>query len=292
MSSPNRRQLGVCSWSLHPVSAAELVERVRACGVTGVQLALDPLRERRPGWGVTETRDAVRSAGLVLLSGMMGMKGEDYSTLETIKATGGVRPDATWADNRAAAERNADLATELGIRLVTFHAGFLPHSKGDPERERMLARLTELATIFGRRGVAVAFETGQESADTLAEVMAELQSRAGTTPGVTGPAPGVNFDPANMILYGMGDPVAAVERLAPWVRQVHVKDALPTAVPGTWGQEVPVGHGAVEWARFLSVVGARLPGVDLVIEREAGERRVDEVRETAGLMDRLIGLCS
>ena len=138
----------------------------------------------------------------------------------------------------------------------------------------MVARLREIADIFAAHGVRVAFETGQESAETLVGVLDEL-----CRPGV-----GVNFDPANMILYGMGEPVAAVRRLAPWVRQIHVKDATPTLQPGTWGAEVPGGTGAVDWTSFFEFARAFLPGVGLVIEREAGENRVADVQAARTLV--------
>jgi sugar phosphate isomerase/epimerase len=252
-----------------------LVALVRQTGLDAVQLALDPLRDGR--WDPRETASRLRGDGVSILSGMMGAAGEDYSTLESIRRTGGVRPDSTWPANLEAARANADLAAELGVRLVTFHAGFLPHEPADRERAVMLDRLRRIAVVFASRGVGVAFETGQESADTLLDVLRDLG------PGVAG----VNFDPANMILYGMGDPIAALDALGPHVRQAHIKDALPAAAPGTWGAEVPAGTGAVDWPAFFATLRRRAPGVDLVIEREAGGRRIDDIRAAAELVRRL-----
>jgi L-ribulose-5-phosphate 3-epimerase len=256
---------GVCSWSLQAGSTEELVHRVHATGLNAVQLALDPVRT-----GVMPLdalQSALERAGITILSGMMDMAGEDYSTLESIRRTGGVAPDETWPHNRAAALRNARLARALDIRLVTFHAGFLPHEASDPRRTLMLDRLRDIVTIFADEGVTVALETGQETADTLLHALHEV-----------GAGVGVNFDPANMILYGMGEPVAALRRLAPWVRQVHIKDAIPSGTPGEWGVEVPVGSGAVDWTAFFAVL-AELPlRPDLVIEREAGTNRIADIR--------------
>jgi hypothetical protein len=88
-------RLGVCSWSLQPSSPADLVAKLREIGVDACQLALDPLREG--AWKLGETRDALRAAGIEIRSGMMGTHGEDYSTLDTIRVTGGVRPNEHWA---------------------------------------------------------------------------------------------------------------------------------------------------------------------------------------------------
>ena len=95
---------------------------------------------------------------------------------------------------------------------------------------------------------------------------------------------GVNFDPANMILYAMGDPVAAVRVLAPRIAQVHIKDAIATKVAGTWGSEVRAGTGAVDWNAFLAALGAVAAPVRLVIEREAGEDRVGDIRAAVEML--------
>ena len=89
-----------------------------------------------------------------------------------------------------------------------------------------------------------------------------------------------------MLLYDMGEPVAALGALAPWVRQIHVKDARRTRVKGTWGSEVPVGTGEVDWRRFFSVVTERELAVDLMIEREAGDDRVGDIRAARALVER------
>jgi sugar phosphate isomerase/epimerase len=296
-------RIGVCSWSLRPSSAADLAERVRACGLRAVQLALDPVRRNEPGWSEAETARRLGDAGISMLSGMMAMAGEDYSTLESIRLTGGVRPDARWAENLAAAGANAALAQRLGLRLVTFHAGFLPEERGDAQRRAMIERLGALRDVFAARGVGVALETGQETASTLAGVLEDLaascDAEGNATAGSGGARAvgrggvGVNFDPANMILYGMGDPVEALRRLGPWVRQVHIKDALPATEPGRWGREMPAGRGAVDWpALFAELARATGATCDLVIERESGEgggdrSRIEDIRTAAGLIERL-----
>lgn len=268
-----RASVAVCSWSLRAQNPAELVDRVHRTGARAVQLALTPIAESREVWSETFARLA--DAGIEVASGMLETVGEDYSTLDTIRATGGVVPDATWPATRARAIEIARLAGAHGVKLVTFHAGFIPHESG-AHRDELFARLREVARVFRDHGARIAFETGQESADTLAHAL-DLLGDDGV---------GVNFDPANMILYAMGDPVAAVARLAPRIAQVHVKDALPTATPGTWGSEVRVGTGAVDWPKFLAALAHVPATVRLAVEREAGDDRVGDIRAAIELLAR------
>ena len=267
-----RIRLGVCSWSLRARTPGELAERVRAVGVDCLQLALDPLRTG--AWPRAETDAALH--GLEIRSGMMGTAGEDYSTLATIRATGGVRPDEHWEANRRAASANAELARALGLELVSFHAGFLPEERG-AERAKLVARLREVVDRFAEHGVRAAFETGQERAETLLAFLEELDR----------PAAGVNFDPANMLLYDMGDPIEALDALAPWVRQIHVKDARRTQTRGAWGEEVTAGTGEVDWQAFFELLARRKIAVDLMIEREAGSDRIGDIRTARALVQRL-----
>lgn len=268
-------RLAVCSWSLRPASPADLAARVRACGIDHVQIALDPIRCGE--WTLDATRRALAGARVGIVSAMIAFEGEDYATLESIRATGGLRPDAHWERNLAAAAEHARIAAELGVGLVTFHAGFIPEERGDPGRAVMLDRVARVAGVFRPRGVRVALETGQETAAALLAFLDELDAVA--------PAPaGVNFDPANMILYGMGDPVEALRLLAPRVAQVHVKDALPAPRPGEWGTETPAGEGAVDWRGFFGVYRRAQLACDLVVERESGGRRVEDAAAAARLV--------
>lgn len=264
-------RLGVCSWSLQPASAHHLAERIRAAGLGAVQLALDPLRLGI--MPVEQVLDAFADPPIRILSGMMAMAGEDYATIESIRRTGGLVPDETWETNLAAARDDAALAGELGLELVSFHAGFIPHDTGSSAYGVMLERLRAIAGVFAERGVRVALETGQESAAALLDLLTRLET----------PSVGVNFDPANMILYGTGDPVEALRLLRSRVLQVHIKDALPATRTGEWGSEVPAGEGAVDWGAFFEILRSG-PDLDLVIEREAGDHRVVDVRVAAALV--------
>ncbi len=275
---PLAERLAVCSWSLEPKSAEDLLQKLGQTGVKRLQIALDTIRTDMGG-GWKDVAEKCRAAGVSFVSGMFGTKGEDYTTLESIRRTGGVVPDATWDENWRNIQQDAELAQRLGLKLVTFHAGFLPEQGEKDAFEKVQGRLRQIADHFGARGIALGLETGQEKVETLAAFLKAL-SRKNV---------GVNFDPANIILYGSGDPVAAVKVLLPWVRQCHVKDAVRTKKPGTWGEEVPVGKGQVDWKTILKTLDAAGFGGPLCIEREAGDARVADIRQAREQLERLVG---
>ncbi|MDP7009343.1 MAG: sugar phosphate isomerase/epimerase family protein [Phycisphaerales bacterium] len=264
----NSHQLGICSWSLKPNSPEELIEGLHACDLNTVQLALVPLVED-PRWA--SYKSIFENAGINILSGMLEPAGEDYSTLATIEKTGGVREDSSWEVTLDRAKKIVDAAYELGLTLVSFHAGFLPE-KQSSERRTLLDRIRIIADVFALKGISIALETGQETAPVLLGVLEELSK----------PNIGVNFDPANMILYGKGDPIDAAKMLSPFILQVHIKDAIPTMEFGTWGTEVVVGTGRVDWDAFLQVIPHDVPRI---IEREAGEDRIGDIQKAISYIE-------
>ncbi len=268
-------RVAVCSWSLQPANPEELVAKLVATGIRRVQLALDPLRESPTVWG--QTAALLQQNGISLSSGMFGCLGEDYTTLETIRRTGGIAPDATWEQNWKNIQATADMAGQLGLKLITFHAGFLPHKESDPSFGKLSARLAQVADLFSGQRLVLGLETGQESAPVLLRLLERLGR----------PNLGVNFDPANMILYDKGDPIEAMRLLGPWIRQVHVKDARRTKVIGTWGEEVVVGTGEVDWRAFFATLRQLNCAGDCVIEREAGIQRVADIRQAREVVEKL-----
>ncbi len=260
MSETPPLALGLCSWSLQVSSIAELKRLMGDLGVEYTQIACgDP---HHASWDEGDAMpQAARDAGLKMTGAMLGFPGEDYTTPQTIQQTGGfgdpkLRPERlerlAWALERTVA---------LGLQDLMLHAGFLP-DPSRPERKPFLDTLAKAGQMAAEKGVVLAFETGQETADLLRQTLDDLKS----------PNLKVNFDPANMLLYDMGDPIRAVEILGPDIRSVHVKDARRPKVPGQWGEEVPLGEGEVDIRRFvqtLQKVGYTGP---LVVEREVGDQ--------------------
>jgi sugar phosphate isomerase/epimerase len=252
--------IGVCSWSLQVKSIPELAGLMKKLGLTVVQLACgDP---HHASWDEGDAMPAAALAAGFQISGtMLGFPGEDYTTPQTIQQTGGFGDPATRPERIERFRWALDRTLALGVRDLMLHAGFIPEP-GDAARKSFLDTLAQVSTLAQEKGVTVAFETGQETASLLRLTLDELKC----------PNLKVNFDPANMLLYDRGDPTRAVEILGPDIRSVHVKDAFRPKTPGTWGEEVPLGEGAVNIPLFvqtLKKVGYQGP---LCIEREVGDQ--------------------
>lgn len=266
--------LGVCSWSLQVKSIAELRSLLDQLGTNVVQIACGDPHHASWDEGDDMPRAALAS-GIVMTGAMLGFPGEDYTTPQTIQETGGFGNPATRDERIERLKWGLERTRALGLRDLTLHAGFLP-APDDPGRKAMLETLAQAGQLAADAGVTLAFETGQETAELLRRTLDELRS----------PNLKVNFDPANMLLYDMGDPIRAVELLGPDIRSVHVKDARRTKVPGTWGEEVPLGEGEVNMPLFLRALERIGYTGPLIVEREVGDQ-AGRLRDVAVGLERL-----
>jgi len=259
--------IGVCSWSLQVKSIPELKGFTDRLGINLVQIACgDP---HHAAWDEGDAMPkAALAAGFQLGGAMLGFPGEDYTTPKHIERTGGFGDPALRPERIERLKWALDRTLELGLNDLMLHAGFLPEV-GDPARKPFLDTLAKVSQLAAEKGITVAFETGQESSKLLRQTLDDLKC----------PNLKVNFDPANMLLYDKDDPIRAVELLGPDIRTVHMKDANRPKVPGTWGEEVPLGKGQTDTKKFLLAlkrVGYTGP---LFIEREVGDQqqRFDDI---------------
>ncbi|AWM38052.1 Xylose isomerase-like TIM barrel [Gemmata obscuriglobus] len=253
--------IGVCSWSLQVTNVPELKTFLDKLGIEVVQIACgDP---HHASWAEGEDLpSAALAAGFKMSGAMLGFPGEDYTTPQTIEKTGGFGDSATRPERLECFKWGLARTKALGLSDLMLHAGFIP-AVGSPERKAFLDTLATVSELAQAAGVTVAFETGQESAALLRRTLDDLKC----------PNLKVNFDPANMLLYDMDDPLRVLDLLAPDIRSVHLKDANRPTVKGTWGTEVPLGTGQTntrEFVKALKRIGFTGP---LCIEREVGNQQ-------------------
>jgi sugar phosphate isomerase/epimerase len=257
--------IGVCSWSLRAKDTPELISMMRQANLSHLQLSLVPLLGMEESARKAQI-DQLIDADITITAGMISFPGEDYSTIARIRQTGGFLPDELWNERREMAAMAGRICKTFDIKSLSAHIGFIPLSSGE-QYKTMVDRVGEIAGLLEDDGVALLMETGQEHASELLQFINDIRRNVF-----------VNFDPANMLLYGSGDPIDAVATLGRHIRHVHVKGAKESDQPGiTWGTEVPFGTGDVpvnEFINELHRVGYKGP---LVIEREAGTTRLQDV---------------
>ncbi|MCI0685307.1 MAG: sugar phosphate isomerase/epimerase [Gemmataceae bacterium] len=253
--------IGVCSWSLQVTSVPELQKFMDSLDINVVQIACgDP---HHASWSEGDAMpEAAKQAGFTMSGAMLGFPGEDYTTPKTIEKTGGFGNPATRAERLERFRWGLERTRALGLTDIMLHAGFMP-ALDSPDRKPFLDTLAKVSQLAQDKGITVAFETGQESAQLLRRTLDDLKC----------PNLKVNFDPANMILYDTGDPFLALEILGPDIRSVHVKDAIRTTVPGEWGDEVPLGSGHVDMRMFIKALKKIGYTGPLCIEREVGNQK-------------------
>ncbi|NMA41808.1 MAG: sugar phosphate isomerase/epimerase [Oligosphaeraceae bacterium] len=167
----------------------------------------------------------------------------------------------------------ADFASKIGARAIITHCGFIPENMTDPEYKGTLIAIASAAAYCKQLGIGFWFETGQETPVVLLRVIEEIG----------GDNLGINLDPANLLMYGKGNPIDALDVFGKYVRNLHVKDGLVPTDGKKLGKEVQVGKGMVDFPRFMRKL--RQIGFDgeFIIEREIaeGEEQKRDILETA-----------
>ena len=205
--------------------------------------------------------------------------GEDYADLPTVQRTVGFIPPSTRAARLNRTLELVDVAAKLGVDSIACHIGFVPEDKHDPDYVDVREGVRRVCDYAASYGQTFALETGHDPALELLEFIEDVNR----------PNLKVNFDPANMILYGSGDPHDAVRVLASKIVSVHAKDGDWPA-PHSLGKERALGKGAVDFPRFIQTLrDAGYQGA-LCIEREAHDpvERVEDMRAAVPFLRGLI----
>jgi len=252
----------------------------RELGVPTIQLHAPSPQSRTPQ-RAKEFLAQLKQLGIQLTAVFGGFEGESYQDIPTVVKTVGLVPPETRAARLAEMKEIADFARLLDCHVVALHLGFVPHDRSLPLYQEVLKITRELCDHCQQNGQSLHLETGQETADDLVQFIQDVK-RDNLF---------VNFDPANMILYGSGEPIAALEKVGRWVKSIHCKDGRWAKNPGQeWGQEVALGEGDVgfeNYLRTLDKIGYRGP---LTIEREIPqepERQKAEIGHAVRLLNDL-----
>ena len=174
--------------------------------------------------------------------------------------------------------KGALFAEKIGVTDVITHCGYLPENPVSIEYAQIITSLKYLVKFFAAHGRYFLFETGQETPVTLLRVIQDLKSEY----------VGINLDPANLILYGKGNPVDALDVFGQYVRNVHGKDGFYPTDGRNLGREVAMGEGKVNYPLFirrLAEIGYQGP---ITIEREiSGEQQAKDIQMACDMLRKL-----
>jgi sugar phosphate isomerase/epimerase len=221
------------------------LEAAKALGFDTVQVSRLPDRFYTPD-GAKEFVGLLRSTGIQAAAVVAVFSGESYADRDTVVLTVGFRPVHLIKERLEYLRKCVDFANAIGVRIVTFHMGFLPEDPEETAYQAMLEAVTDIARYAAKKNVTISLETGQETGRQLAAFLDRI----------TVVRVGVNFDPANLVIYGVDSPSQALKHVAARVTSVHVKDALLPDMPGAMGREVRPGEGRAELKECFGILRA------------------------------------
>ena len=276
MQSLKPLEVGVMYWA--GADPYEIIREMKSWGVRCGQMGIPgdlPLAGAAAAW-----KRAMADENFSTVTVFAAYIGESYADIPTVQQTVGFVPKSTRAAREARTLEVSDFAAEAGVSGIATHIGFVPEDRASDDYIAVRDMVRRVCDRAARHGQTFALETGQEPAAVLLQFFRDVDR----------PNLRVNFDPANMILYGTGDPIEALGMLAPHVITVHCKDGdwPPKSSPGALGEEQPLGKGSVGIGRFvakLKEIGYNGP---LNIEREASdpERRRRDIAAAIELLRR------
>jgi L-ribulose-5-phosphate 3-epimerase len=248
-------EVGVMFWPwFEPLQTIQTLKQLGVrCGQLGMHDKADLSVASAMAW-----RAACTEEDFTIATVFAAYEGEGYADIATVEKSVGFVPAATRAQRIERTLRLSDFARVLGVPSIACHVGFVPHDVSDETYVAVRAGVRAVCDHAAGNGQTFALETGQEPADVLQQFIE----------GVARPNLRINFDPANLILYGTGDPIAALDVLAPWIASVHAKDGDWPVAAGQLGVEQRLGEGSVGMLRFVDKLRQIGYQGGLFVERE------------------------
>ena len=250
--------------------------KVRDLGLPTSQVFVDEFETELVG----KLRQSLEKHQIEATSLVVGGPGKEVWDFYQGPLTIGLVPRETRAARIAHIKKASDFAKQCGIQAVQTHCGFIPENPNDPVYKETIVAMKEVVGYCKNNGQNFRYETGQETPITLVRAIQDV--------GLDNQ--GVNFDLANLILYGKANPVDAIELLGPYVQGIHAKDGLFPTDPKNLGKEVPIGKGKVDFPRIIERLKQLNYQGAVTIEREiSGPQQVADVQEAKAYLEKLIG---
>ncbi|NLN41052.1 MAG: sugar phosphate isomerase/epimerase [Clostridiales bacterium] len=194
-------------------------------------------------------------------------------------STLGLVPKEFRFERMEALKKGADFAKLIGITDITTHVGFIPENPSTTEYMETVMIIRDVAQYCKKLGLYFNFETGQETPITLLRTIQDI--------GLDNL--GINLDPANLLMYGKGNPQDAVDMYGDYIRGVHVKDGLYPTDGRRLGKETPVGEGMVDFPVLIQKLKEHNYNGALIIEREiSGPQQKEDILKAKALLEDIL----
>ena len=252
------------------------IAKVHDLGLPTAQILLDNFQPEM----LTSLRKALESYRVEATSLVVGGPGPEVYDFYQGPLTCGLVPREYRAARLDRIKKASEFAKQCGIPAVQTHCGFIPENPNDILYREVVLAIREAASACKSHGQSFRCETGQETPITLIRAIKDV-----SLDNI-----GVNFDLANLILYGKGNPVDAIELFGPYVQGIHAKDGLFPSDPKELGKEVPIGQGKVDFPRIIQRLKELNYQGAVTIEREiSGPQQVEDVKAAKTFLEKLIG---
>jgi len=260
--------------SMEPEAA---VAKVSALGLPTFQACCGP-DVYRSDQALERLRQTCADNGVEVSTVWAGLPGPAVWNFIDGPATIGLVPPEYRPERTRALCDAAAWALRVGAPSITTHCGFIPADPKDPNYIGTVESLKEVAAACQANGVEFWFETGQETPITLLRTIEDI----GTD------NLGINLDPANLLMYGNGNPVDALDVFGPYVRGVHAKDGDYPTNGRELGHEKPMGQGRVNFPVLVPKLKSMGFQGALTIEREiSGDQQIADIKRAIAILEPL-----
>ncbi|MBP8988837.1 MAG: sugar phosphate isomerase/epimerase [Clostridia bacterium] len=262
-------------------SEKDLIERFRQAkelSLESCQLSMWDPRQYTDN-AAHAVRTAVEKTGLLISALWAGWSGPKEWNFTGGPSTLGLVPESYRGIRLQELLEASTFASKIGVTDVITHVGFLPENPNDENYIGVVTALRHLAAVMAERDQYFLFETGQETPVTLLRTIEDIGAKN----------LGINFDMANLLLYGKANPADALDIFGKYVRNVHCKDGLYPTNGRQLGQEKALGQGRVDLKLILKKLKDIGYDGPLTIEREiSGPQQIHDIKEAQKLLLQLL----
>jgi sugar phosphate isomerase/epimerase len=214
-----------------PLSLHDMLKQTNELGCNAFQICDYPAVQSLTAAELADLRDTAADLGIELEVG-----------------TRGIEP--------AHLHRYLDICGQLGATLLRSMLHTATHK---PTAREAVSMLKKAMPAFESEGVSVALETYEQVA--TADLVRVID-------GAESDSLGVCLDPANCVA-GLELPDDVVDRSAPYVKNMHIKDFAFTRQAGWVGFTLagcPLGEGLLNYDEMIAVVDPQSRGINQIVE--------------------------